>query len=144
MPVLSEIATMTEVAQGTSLARFGDGELLIMAGKDAKHQKFDDNLALELREVLDESPCLIGVPHTRGIRSRYWAEFLQKHDQDITPNRWYGSAFVSRDDEVSWDGVYRGLLKSLFIYEVPLVVAAPDYPYSGFGDWIPCNSERSM
>ncbi len=114
MPVLSEIATMTEVAQGTSLARFGDGELLIKAGKDAAHQKFNGDLEDELSCVLESSPCLVGMPHVRGIRSVYWREFLEEYGNYGHETKWFGSAFVSRHDEVPWDDFYRGLMLSCF------------------------------
>lgn len=117
MPVLSEISTMTEVAQGTSLARFGDGELLIIGGKDANYQEYSDKLAEELEFVFNGTACLVSVPHTRGIRAKYWERFLDGqywHIADIPKARWYGSAFVSRHDEVPWTEEYRKLLRSLW------------------------------
>lgn len=111
MPVLSELATMTEVAQGTSLARFGHGELAIMAGEDARLQKYDPKLAMELRAILNESPCLVCVPHTRGKNGWQWERFLREYGRDIRPERWYGSSFVSRADEVGWTDEYVKLIR---------------------------------
>lgn len=113
MPVMSEIATLTEVCQGTSLARFGHGELAIMNGKDARYQKYDPRLAEELRSVLRASRCLVAVPHTRGKRGWEWRAFLDQFGRDIRDDRWYGSAFVSRSDEVEWPDGYREMAAEL-------------------------------
>jgi len=94
MPVLSEIATMTEAMQGTSIARFGHGELAIMNGEDARFQKYDPKLAEELRGILRSSPCLVCVPHAKGDRAWEWQTFLDQYGKCIDPNRWYGSSFV--------------------------------------------------
>ena len=143
MPVLSEIATMTEVAQGTSLARFGDGELLIMANKDARHQRRDSGLALALLDILNGSPCLVGAPHTRGIRSDYWREFLGQYGYFIDEENWNGSAFVSRDDEVPWTNEHRELLRSLRLGPSPIIVAPSSYPTAQIDDHMVCPSENA-
>ena len=111
--VLSELATMTEVSQGTSLARFGHGELAIMNGMDARYQKYDPRLAEELRNVLRSSKCLVAVPHTRGRRSWEWRVFLEEYGRDIREDRWYGSAFVSRADEIEWPDGYADMAADL-------------------------------
>lgn len=124
MPVLSEIATMTEVAQGTSLARFGDGELQIIGGKDAKYQKYSDRLAGELEFVFNGANCLVGVPHARGIRAKYWEKFLRGQYWHISQRaQWYGSAFVSRHDEVAWTEEYRRVVQRLWKDRLVVLVA---------------------
>ncbi len=144
MPVLSELATMTEVAQGTSLARFGDGELLIMGGKNAAHQKYNHNLSAELCFILKESPCLASVPHTGAIRNEYWTDFLAKYGGLIYPHRWYGSAFVSRDDEVPWTPEYRDLMHDILLTSHSAVILAPkNYPTGRISDHIICASENA-
>lgn len=120
MPVLSEIATLTEVTQGTSLARFGHGELAILNGRDARHQKYDPRLAEELRAVLRGSGCLVAVPHARGRRGWEWRTFLETYGGDIRADRWYGSAFVSRADEVDWPEGYAALAADLLRRGTPL------------------------
>ena len=111
--ILTELATLTEASQGTSLARFGHGELAIMAGRDAGLQKYDPRLAEELRQVMRSSACLVAVPHTRGKRGWEWRAFLDAYGGDIRPDRWYGSAFVSRPDEIDWPAGYTDLAADL-------------------------------
>jgi hypothetical protein len=113
MPVLSEIATLAEAMQGTSLARFGHGELAILNGKSARLQKYDPRLAEELRSVLRSSGCLVAVPHTRGKRGWEWRAFLETYGKEIDPNHWYGSAFVSRPDEIELPDGYNDMTASL-------------------------------
>lgn len=123
MPVLSEIATMTEVAQGTSLARFGDGELLIMAGLAAGDQRGDKRLADELWRILNDSPCLVGVPHTRIDKDAYWGSFLRMYGAGIYSNKWYGSSFVSRHDWAPWTKEYRKVIGGLWREKVVTLIS---------------------
>lgn len=134
---------MTEVAQGTSLARFGDGELLIMAGKDAKHQKYNASLRIELLNILDSSPCLVAVPHAAGNRSQYWIRFLDANGDCIEPSRWYGSAFVSRGDEVLWSSEFLVQLHIVLDGRNPMFVCPVGYPVRDLGDKIICASENA-
>lgn len=114
---------MTEVAQGTSLARFGHGELLIMAGEDAEHQKYDGKLYEELRGMRHNSPCLVAVPPNDPPE---WKGFLGKYGGCMEEERWYGSSFVSRHDWVPWTDEYRLLITSLWKTRVvSLVSPAP-------------------
>ena len=123
MPILSEIATMTEVAQGTSLARFGHGELLIMAGENAEHQKYDERLCRELRAILHDSPCLFGAP---PYDPPEWEGFLDKYGACLgLDDRLYGSSFVSRADWVPWTKEFRGLIQRLW-KDRAVIVVAPD------------------
>lgn len=114
MMVLSEMATLTEACHGTSISRFGHGELAILNGKDAAWQKYDPLLAEELRAILRSSRTLVSVPHTRGKRAWEWKAFLSAYGCEIKQDRWYGSAFISRRDEVDWPDGYVELASSLF------------------------------
>ena len=117
---------MTEVAQGTSLARFGDGEFQIMAGENARYQQYEDALAAELRQILEHSTCLIGIPRSNLVGlTRDWGVFLEKYGRGLKPDKWYGSAFVSRADEVIWTKEYRRLLVGLWS-ERSIVFVAPE------------------
>ncbi|KKM23901.1 hypothetical protein LCGC14_1610450, partial [marine sediment metagenome] len=120
MPVLSELATMTEVAQGTSLARFGHGELLIMWGENAEHQKYDRRLDIELGQIVGRSPCLVAAPPNDPPE---WRGFLKKYGAPIRNERWYGSSFVSRHDWAPWTDEYRLLINSLWKARVVSVVS---------------------
>ena len=138
MPVLSELATMTEVAQGTSLARFGHGELAIMMKEDAEHQKYSRRLELELRDILEVSPCLLAAP---PFDPPGWDGFLKNHGNRINDGRWYGSSFVSRGDWVPWTRAYRKLVRGLWRGR-KIVLVAPEpirliKAYSVNHQWVP-------
>lgn len=137
---MSEIATMTEVAQGTSLARFGHGELLIMARMDAEHQKWDAQLDDELWGIFTNSPCLIAIP---PFDPPGWDSFLEDYENTLKRKGWYGSSFVSRHDWVPWTDEYRALLMGLWENLVAMVVAPVGNPASRIGDWIVCASENA-
>jgi len=145
VPVLSEIATMTEVAQGRSLARLGHGELLIMAGKDAEHQKYDRRLEDALWEIWRDwipSGCLVAMPPFDPLG---WDGFLKKYGTMIRKNQntWYGSSFVSRHDWVPWTREYRALMQKFLGGPVPLVVSPQGCPSMKLGDHIVCASENA-
>ena len=111
---------MTEVAQGTSLARFGHGEFLIMDGKDAEHQKYDEMLSALLGDILKTSSCLVAVPPHDPPG---WQGFLTEYGRGIERDRWYGSSFVSRHDWVPWTRAYRRLIYSLWEKRIVTLVA---------------------
>jgi len=127
VPVLSEISTMTEVAQGTSLARFGHGELAIMKGRDGACQKHQQRLKNELWKVWRQPSCLLGYPHTRGLRGWEWRTFLESYGLELG-DAWYGSSFVSRADEVAWTDEYRILLRSLWTGRDVTIIGELGYP----------------
>ncbi len=106
---------MTEVAQGTSLARFGHGELLIMARFDAKQQKFDMRLHDELWGIWTDSPCLIACP---PFDPPGWEGFLEDCEDILNTRRWYGSSFVSRHDWVPWTEEYKEVLYSVLEHDI--------------------------
>lgn len=113
IPGLKEIYTVMRVHEGKSLARFGDGELMILRGDDSRTQKATPELQRELMDVAYGSPCIVGYPHARGKRSAYWEKFLEVH------GFWDGekpSSFVSRIDEVPEldDPGYRDLIRAIW------------------------------
>lgn len=92
-----------------SVARFGDGEMDIIAGHSIPYQDYDPQLASELKEILGlESNehlmvCLSDVFENKERYtedcSNFWEGHLQ-HYQDyyrqICKAPWYGSTFISR------------------------------------------------
>lgn len=92
-----------------SVARFGDGEMDIIAGHSIPYQDYDPQLASELKEILGlESNqhfmvCLSDVFENRerytDACNHFWEGHLQ-HYQDyyrqICKAPWYGSTFISR------------------------------------------------
>lgn len=112
--VLTEEETLKRVLAGTSIGRFGDGELNIMRGGDCVSQKYDSNLSDELRHIAAgygqsrNSEFLIGVPtlDSRSPKISNWmklaprfAPYLTAVSAKGTP---YGSAFISRPDSAPW------------------------------------------
>lgn len=56
--------TLQQIAQGKSLARFGDGEITLMDGDDIDFQKSDPALAMELENILknQDEKLLVCLP----------------------------------------------------------------------------------
>lgn len=97
---LKEAITLSRILEGKSLARFGDGELNLVHGEDARLQVYSDDIRDELRYILSgQSPCLVGIPHVLGKRPNYWKEFLSEHSSHLNPRHQYVSSFISRPDE---------------------------------------------
>ncbi len=95
-----EVFTLSRILKGKSLSRFGDGELLLCHGEDARFQEHNDKLATELKRILrGDTPCLVGVPHAHGYRPEYWGPFLYNHRAYFDMRLPYVSAFISRRDE---------------------------------------------
>lgn len=102
--VLSEWATLQAAADGVSLSRFGDGELKICQGRDAKSQQHHPELSAALCRILMDKagPCLPCIPRDvrGGPKAKFWRHYLT--DRAILrlyrPGATYGSAFVTRPD----------------------------------------------
>jgi len=105
-----EDATLDEVLTGKSLARFGDGEIMILDGRDARKQPWHADLAGELWQILEYPACMIGVPRAVGPNKKYWEQFLK--GRGLTG--W--SSFISRPDEAPWIDTpeYRDKIRSLW------------------------------
>lgn len=117
--VRGELDTMRLVAEGRSLARFGDGELK-MAGHGAgiKSQNRDLNLSRRLLEILQDSgQCLVGIPNIRSEtpKAAHWGKHMGY--APILADRPYVSAFVTRPDSAPWIDTpeYWDLLESLWL-----------------------------
>ena len=73
------------INQRRSLARFGDGEFLILVGESIDFQEHDVNLEMKLKEVLSscDNRLLIGIPNAFGTLEKrtnevkqYWRNFM--------------------------------------------------------------------
>lgn len=104
---ISEAATLEAAHTGLNLARFGDGELKLATGRDAKSQEFDPQLQHALKAILrDRSwPGLACIPRIdrRSPKLKLWESYarppyLALYDQ-LAP---YGSAFITRPDSAPW------------------------------------------
>lgn len=102
--VASERDTLNLVRSGHSLARYGDGEFALAAGRSIRCQKHAPRLQDRLQGILcDSGDCLVGIPNLRSQtpKAAYW----QRHcDQAVglLAERPYVSAFISRPDSAPW------------------------------------------
>lgn len=91
-----------------SLARYGDGELEIIIGRDIHFQEYDPRLARRLREVLRATSAkfLVGIPNFDALqiktaaRKRNWERYRLMFSHLIRRDAEYHSAFVSRPASV--------------------------------------------
>ena len=93
----------------SSIARFGDGEAAIMLGQSINYQKYDPNLAEELKFIFSQesSPTLV-IGLQEGLKNRFsfvpdalafWRQYLEDYEEfylEYCKNNWYGSTFISR------------------------------------------------
>lgn len=105
--VLSEAGTLEAVFNGASLARYGDGELKIALGKDAKSQRCDAGLAKRLRAILvgPQTMCMPCIPNVESAtpKAEFWRSYLDDRFVKLyQPGRLYGSSFITRPDSAPW------------------------------------------
>lgn len=97
---------MRLVAQGKSLARFGDGELKMMFGASYVRQQGSLALATELFNVLNHpaEDCLVGIPtmDPRGPKYESWSRHRERFERVIQRAGPFYSAFVTRPDSAPW------------------------------------------
>ena len=101
--VVSEATTLDMVLAGSSLARFGDGELNLCARGHAKLQVYRETLSERLQGILkDSGRCLVGIPNINSAtpKVKFWSRYAQT-DRLLT-QRQYVSAFVTRPDSAPW------------------------------------------
>lgn len=93
-----------------SIARFGDGEVKLMAGRSIAYQDYDKGLAERLKQIItipDNDKLLVCLPDVFERKERYndacksfWQQHLEQYQdfyaEVITDGKCYGSAFVSR------------------------------------------------
>ncbi len=103
--VLSEEETLERVLGGQSIARFGDGELKLMLGRDCVSQVADKSLAHEMKALLrNPTKALIGVPTLDPRNSKYvnWMKLKPKFELLEFANKPFGSSFITRPDNAPW------------------------------------------
>lgn len=101
--VLGESETLDLVLAGRSIARYGDGEFKVAAGRWIKSQDADAALAQRLSDILLESgECLVGIPniHSDTPKSKFWDAHVG-YDR-LLCDRPYVSSFISRPDSAPW------------------------------------------
>lgn len=103
--VLSEWITLQHALDGMNLARFGDGELKLAGGGDAKSQRHHPVLQSRLRAILAlPTPgvlaCIPNIAGTvRSPKEAFWKGYRQeKFARLYNPTLPYGSSFITRPD----------------------------------------------
>lgn len=131
IPVIPEHDVIQLAANGQSLARYGDGELRLCVGGDAKAQRVrDPKLVDELRTILKVvvPNLIVCIPDfNRGPRIRAWRQYLDppKYAALYSPMMTYGSAFVSRPDSAPWIDTpdYWKAVRSIWLGKAVVLVA---------------------
>lgn len=102
--VMGEWQTLVAARSGKSIARFGDGEIKLALGRDAKSQRGDPALAKALRGVLRDTvgpclPCIPNIAHKSGPKEAFWAQYRSgRYVSLYAADAIYGSAFITRPD----------------------------------------------
>lgn len=97
------------LAHQCSVARFGDGEMDLIAGHSIPYQVYDEQLAAQLRQIMGQASsenllvCLSDVFEGRerynSNFSFFWDGHLERFGhlyEEICQAPWYGSTFISR------------------------------------------------
>ena len=104
--VQEEFLTLAKVAEGYSIARFGDGEGKIMRGMAYVREPVQPELAQMLRTIISapHDRCLIGIPtmNPQGPKYEGWQKRLPLFLADLSPTVQYYSAFITRPDSAPW------------------------------------------
>lgn len=107
--VLSESETLAGIAQGLSIARYGDGELKLATGRSIKSQLHQPGLQAELRRILraPAGPCLVGIPNIasspRSPKEGFWRQYRNDGYTRLYDHRAaYASSFITRPDSAPW------------------------------------------
>lgn len=104
--VIPELQTIHALQQGFSIARFGDGEIKLIMGKDCVSQKHSPEIMTELRDILWKNTMhnfLTGIPNLCGetAKESFWAKYREKKYTSLyNPMKIYHSAFISRPDSI--------------------------------------------
>jgi hypothetical protein len=105
-PVIGEWDTMRAVCAGSSIARFGDGELKLMHCKSYVREPASRKLAAELRAVLTNPHprCIVGIPtmSSDGPKFENWIRHRDRFAGVLAPHVTYYSAFITRPDSAPW------------------------------------------
>lgn len=108
--VLGILDTLNYVmAHNSSVARFGDGEMDIITGHSIPYQDYDENLANELKNIinLDSNESLVvclsdvfeGLDRYNQSAVDFWKQHLNNnyiYYKSLCKAPWYGSTFISR------------------------------------------------
>ncbi len=103
--VAGEFETVRRLLDGCSIARFGDGELKILEGKGYVREVQNPKLTKEMRRIIAEPRCLIGIPTMDPAGPKYdgWLRHLERFRRYVSADdgRSYYSAFITRPDSAA-------------------------------------------
>ncbi len=147
--VYDEIQTLKLIAEKKhSVARFGDGEILICHGKGIYFQEYDDRLSSRLKEIYyDDSVdnlIICTAPHVNScfrVTARvelfiykFFARWKETYVKLLNPDKKYGSTFISRPDAFTFGGkdweTYRDLLRMIWDQRDVLIVTGKGSRFS--------------
>jgi len=123
--VAGEFETVTMIAQGYSIARFGDGELKMMDGFGYTRTNYKPvpGLTQELRRIvsLPHPKCLIGIPtmDPTGLKYEGWKRHrdrFTKFFREGDGNKYY-SSLITRPDCGAWMETHEYYLHVCKIWE---------------------------
>jgi hypothetical protein len=104
--VKGEEETVAEICLGKSIARFGDGELKLVAGGHAAREPANPELAAELAQLLEtpDRGCIVGIPTMDPCGPKFgtWSKHLNRFAPLLSSSVPYYSAFISRPDSAPW------------------------------------------
>lgn len=105
--VIDEDATLNAILSGSSIARFGDGELKICNGGDCISQIHTPELAAEMRQILlnKNKNCIVGIPnYVESPKKWFWDKICTRvrYMMMMDYNTKYYSQFITRPDSAPW------------------------------------------
>lgn len=118
--VRDEWETLGRVLAGTSIARYGDGEMKLMYGKRCVSQVVVDGIAEELQRVIVEPAdgCIVGIPTVNPESPKYelWKGLRNRFSPFLSKKLVYYSSFITRPDSAPWLGTkeYFDAIESLW------------------------------
>jgi len=100
--VLNEDVTLSLALSGTSITRFGDGEIMLMAGESIGYNRFDPGLAEHLRHIAaGNTEALVCIPRIYASHRKAWVGKYERYGS-FFPCDTYGSYFIDRPDSAPW------------------------------------------
>jgi hypothetical protein len=104
--VRDEWVTLKKLQQGFSIARFGDGELKMMTGKEYIREPANRKMAKELTEVMTSphKKCIVGIWPLNKQSPKYasMSKHRERFKQALSPDVEYYSSLISRPDSAPW------------------------------------------
>lgn len=117
--VMGELETMRRIVAGSSVARYGDGEIGCVEGKGYYAQVSTPRFTEEIKRILTHPapgmiPC---IPTMDKASPRYetWPHYRERYLRVLDLDREYGSAFIGCRAKAPWIDTkeYSDLIRSL-------------------------------